>query len=77
MQHRSNLTHVEDLKDPIEVLPPSGNRILVVLCMEESRDSISFTSLDDITLNLGHNSAIEKSDQWIVRRVRRLSDSRS
>ena len=65
------------MKDPIEVLSPSGNRILVILRVEESRDRISFTLLGDITLNLGYSSVNKTSDQWIVRRVRCLSDSRS
>ena len=65
------------MKDPIEVLPPSGDRILIVLRMEELRDWISFTLLNDLPLNLGHGSAIETSGEWILQRVHHWSDSRS
>lgn len=46
------------MKDPIEVLLPSGDRILIVLRKEESRDHISFTLLDDLLLDLRHSPVI-------------------
>ena len=49
------------MKDPIEVQPPGRDRLLIVLGVEESRDRISFTPLDDVPLDLGHSPAIEES----------------
>ena len=57
--YRSERTHVEDMNNPVEVQPPGGNRLIVVLLVETSRDRISFTPLDDVLLDLGHNTAIE------------------
>jgi hypothetical protein len=65
------------VKDPIEVLPPTGNRIFIVLRTEELRNRVSFTLLVDLALDLGHGSAIKTSGQWIIRRAHRLSNSRS
>ena len=49
------------MKNPIELLPPGGNRIFVVLRMEDSRDRVPFTLLNDLPLDLGHSSVIEAS----------------
>ena len=57
--HRGDGTHVEDVEDPIKVQPPGGNRPLIILRVENSRDCISFTSLDDAPLDLSHSPAIE------------------
>jgi hypothetical protein len=54
-------THVEDLKDPDQVLLPSRNFVLIVLGEEESEDRIPFTPLDDLPLHLCQGSAIETS----------------
>ena len=55
---RSDGTYVEDVEDPVEVQPPGRDRPLIVLRMENSRDCISFTPLDDAPLDLGHSPAI-------------------
>lgn len=47
------------MKDSVELQPPGGDRILVGLRVEESRDSVPFTPLDDLPLDLGHSPAIE------------------
>jgi len=47
------------MKDPVEVQPPGGNCLLVVLRVEMSRDYILFTPLGDAPPNLGHSPAIE------------------
>ena len=52
-------THVEDVKDPVEVLPPGHNHVFVGLRMEDSRNRMSFALVDDLPLNLGHSPAIE------------------
>ena len=56
----NNGTHVEDMKDPVEVQPPGRDRFLIILGVESSRDHIPFTPLDDVPLDLGHGPAIEK-----------------
>ena len=47
-------TYVEDVKDPLKVLLPSGNRIFVVLCVEYLRGRVSFTQFDDLLLDPDH-----------------------
>ena len=54
-----DLTYVEDVKDPSEVLPPTRNRIFVDLRMEDPRDRMSFTLVNDLPLDLGHSPAVE------------------
>ena len=55
---RSDGTHIEDEKDPVEVQPPGCDRLFIVLRVEKSRDRISFAPLDDIPLDLSHSPAI-------------------
>ena len=43
--YRNDRTYVEDLKDLVEVQPPGGHRLFVVLRVEASRDRIPFTPL--------------------------------
>ena len=59
MSNTADRTHVEDVKDPIEILPPGHDHIFVVLRVEQSRNWISFTLLDDPALDVGHSSNIE------------------
>ena len=47
------------MKDPVEVQPPAGDLIFIVLRVEVSRDPISLALLDNVHLNLGHGSVIE------------------
>lgn len=47
------------MKDPIEVQPLGGDRVLIVLRAEESGDSISSTPRDDLPLDLDRGPAIE------------------
>ena len=56
---RIDLTYIEDVKNPVEVLAPSHNRILVGFRMGEPRDRTSFTLADDLLLDLGHSPMIE------------------
>ena len=51
-------THVEDVEDPIEVLPPSGDCILIALRAEETRDRRTISLLDDFLLDRGHSAVI-------------------
>ena len=46
---------------PVEVQPPTGNRLFIVLRVEMPRDYVSFTPLDDAPLNLGHGPTSESS----------------
>jgi len=49
-------TYVEDIENPVEVQPPSTDRILVVLCVQQSRDWIPPILFDDLSLDLCHGS---------------------
>ena len=44
--HSSEKTHVKDLKDLVEVQPPGGNCLFVVLRVEASRDHTPFVPLE-------------------------------
>ena len=49
---------MEDLEDPVEILLPTRNRILILLLADKSRGNIPFTLLDSLPLNRTHGSAI-------------------
>jgi len=49
------------MKDPVQVQPPGGNCLFIVLRVEMSRDHIPFAPVDDAPPNLGHSPAIESS----------------
>jgi len=51
-------THVEDMKDPVEVRPPACDFLFVVLGMEVSRSRASFALLYDLPLDLRHGPEI-------------------
>lgn len=51
---RAGKAHVENTKDPIEISPPSSDHILLVCCVKESRNRISFALLDIFLLHVGH-----------------------
>jgi hypothetical protein len=55
---KGNRTYVEDLKDPVQVPLPARNLVLIAAGVDESRDYIPSTLLDDPILNLDHGSAI-------------------
>jgi hypothetical protein len=57
--HLSNRTHAKDLKNPIEVQPPGGNHLLVVLRVKSSRYHTPFAPLDQLPLDICHRPAIE------------------
>ena len=52
-------THVEDMKNPVEVQPPGGDLFLVVPRVEEPRGRISFAPLGDVPLDFGRGPVIE------------------
>ena len=54
-------THRENLKDPIEVLSPSRDSILVRLRVDHSRNYASLTPFDHVVLYPGHSPAIDRS----------------
>ena len=54
-------THVENLKDSVELLPPSGDLVFIVLRVEQSRSCASFPLLDDLLLDRDHSSVIGTS----------------
>ena len=49
-------THVEDLKDHMELQLPCGDLIFIAFRVEESGGRISFTLFDDLLLYLCHGS---------------------
>ena len=57
-----NRTYVEDLKDPVEVLPPGRNRIFIALGVQDPRDNMTFIPIDDLLLDLGYSPAT--SETW-------------
>ena len=57
--HPSDGTHVEDLKDILQVHPPGGNCLFVFLRVEIPRDRIPSSPLDKPLLNICHNPAVE------------------
>ena len=73
---RVNRAHVEDLKDPDEILLPSRDLILVVLGEDESEDRPPFTPFCDPPLNLRQGPTIERSVNGLLG-VFRCSGSRS
>ena len=55
----SNGTHVEDLKNLVQVHPPSGNSLFVFLHVETPRDRIPFNPLEELLLNTCYDPAVE------------------
>jgi hypothetical protein len=53
------------VKDPDELLLPSGNLVLIALREKESGDRVAFTLLDDFPKDIRHGSAIETSNERI------------
>ena len=53
--YRNDRTHVEDLKDLVEVQSPGDDLFTVVFCIQISRSHVSFFLLDDIPFDLCHN----------------------
>ena len=51
---------LEDLKDPVELQPPAGDRFFIVLRTEVSGDRIPFTLLDNLPLNLCHRPTVDR-----------------
>ena len=49
-------THVEDLKNPVEVRSPGCDLLFVVLRVEVLRNRASFALLDDLPFDLRHGS---------------------
>ena len=75
--NRSNQTHVEDVKDPDEILPPSRNLVFIALRMDESGGCVPFPLLDNLPLDLGQGSAIENTSKRITQRAHHWSGSHS
>ena len=51
-------TYVEDMNNPLEVLPPGGNLIFVILCVEGLRGRVSSTQLDNLAPYPCHSSGL-------------------
>ena len=72
---RSDRTHVEDVKNPVEVRPPGSNRLFIILRVEMPRDRVSLVPLDDVRLYLVHSPDRGLSEQ-ILQRTHRWFNSR-
>ena len=57
--HPSDGTHVEDLKNLVQVHPPSGNSLFFFLRVDTPGDRIPFDPLDELLLNICHDPAVE------------------
>ena len=51
-------THVKDMKDPVEVQPPGGNRVFIALGVEKARNYVALALLQDLPLDLRHGPTI-------------------
>ena len=56
--HPRDGTHVENLKNPLQVHPPGGNCLFVFLRVEMPRDCIPSSPLDDLLPNICHDSTV-------------------
>jgi hypothetical protein len=54
-------THNKDLKNLVEVQPPGGDCLLVILRAETPRNDVSFTPPDQLLLNCYHSPTFESS----------------
>ena len=70
------LTHVEDLKDPIQVRLPTRNLILVVPRVKKSGDAAPPTLFDDLILDFRDGTVIESAISGRTRDAYRWFDSR-
>ena len=61
MLTKTDQTYIEDVEDPIEILLPTSNFLLIGLRVEESRGHLSLTLLDDKFLNRSQSPGIEVS----------------
>jgi hypothetical protein len=46
------------MKDPIEVQPPGGNLVLIVFCVENTRNCVALALLNDLPLDLRHSPTV-------------------
>lgn len=61
----SHETYIKDTEDPFEVQCPGGYPAFIILCVEKASDHVPFPLLDDVTLDIGHSSAIQNPvSEW-------------
>jgi hypothetical protein len=58
---------VKDKKDPGEILLPTGNRVLPVLAVEESRTHVPFALIDGLLPNRGQSPEIRTFVSEVLR----------
>ena len=75
-QTGTHLTHVEDLKDPIQVRLPTRNLILVVPHKKKTKDAAPPALFDDLLLYFRDGPAIESAINGRTRDVYRWFDLR-
>ena len=59
MSRTTDGAYVEYAKDPIEIVPPSGDNVSAVIRAEEPRCCVPSALLGDIILNASHGPDIE------------------
>ena len=75
-QTGTHLTHVEDMKDSIQIRLPTRNLILVAPRANKSRDPAPLTLFDDLLLYFRDGPVIESAISGRTRDVYRWFDSR-
>jgi len=57
--HSNDRTHIEDLKNILEALPPASDCLFIFLRTEMPTDHAPFTPLGELPLDIRHSPAIE------------------
>ena len=58
---KGNRTHVEDMKDPVEVRLPSSDLVLVILRMGKSRDRVPLALFHDFPFDLHYGPVVKST----------------
>ena len=58
-RHKSDGTHVKDMKDPVEIQFPGGDGLLIVRRVDKSGDRVPSALFDDLPLDLCYSPAIK------------------
>ena len=51
------------MDNPVQIRPPGSDRPIIALRVQTPRDRVSFTSLNDVSLDLGHGPVIESFEK--------------
>lgn len=56
--YRSDGTHIDDMKNSVEVRPPNDDGLFIVLRVELPRDPVPLTPFGDVPLDVGHSPVV-------------------